>query len=69
MDMGFGTRNMRSLYKAGSLMTITKAYQNMKFSGITGSPMGQVTSNQPVNMQFPMERRMRILNKVQGRVC
>jgi hypothetical protein len=64
--MRFGTWNMKSLYKAGLLMTVTKEVSiQIIFSGITGSQMGKVTPNQQANTHFPVERGMRIMNWVQ----
>jgi hypothetical protein len=39
MDMRFGTWDVRSMYRAGSLRTVTKKYQNISWS--TGGQMGQ----------------------------
>jgi hypothetical protein len=64
MEMRFGTWNARSLYRAGSLMTIAKEILKCK-SDLVGAqeirwdrggtePVGEYT--------FFMERRMRIMN-------
>jgi hypothetical protein len=42
MEMGLGMWNVRSLYRAGSLMTVAKELPKYKrFSGRTGHQMGQ----------------------------
>jgi hypothetical protein len=46
MDMRFGTWNVRSLYRAGSLMTAGK----------------EVAPNQQANIHSSMEKGMRIMN-------
>jgi hypothetical protein len=41
MDMTFGTWNVRSMYRAGSLRTVAEEV-SVRFSGSTGGQMGQM---------------------------
>jgi hypothetical protein len=42
MDMRFGTWNVRSLYKSGSLKTVERVLRMyVRLSGCTGGEMGQ----------------------------
>jgi exonuclease III len=64
MDMRFGTWNVRSLYRAGSLKTVSRELarfkldlvdvQEAKLEGGDTEPAGEYT--------FSMERGMRIMN-------
>jgi hypothetical protein len=66
MDMRFGTWNVRSIYRAGSLRAIAEEISkyNLRFSGSTGGQMGwrwHRTSRQ-MNVPFSMEKGMKIMN-------
>jgi hypothetical protein len=64
MDMKFGTWNVRSLYREGSLITDGKEISKNKLDsveyrrsdGTKGAP------NQHANIHFSIERGMRIMN-------
>jgi hypothetical protein len=68
MDMRFGTWNVRNLYRAGSLMTVSRelsryrldlvGVQEVRWEGSGAVPAGECT--------FCMERGMRTMNWVQG---
>jgi hypothetical protein len=69
MDMRFGTWNVRSLYRAGSLMTVAKKKkeekknQNINYIQWEYRSYGtRVALNQQANIFFSMERAMRIMN-------
>jgi hypothetical protein len=57
--MTYGRRNLRSLYKAGSLITAAKetAKCELDLVGVQG-----VAPNQHANIIFSMERRIKIMN-------
>jgi exonuclease III len=68
MDMRFSTWNIRSLYRAGTLMTVSRelsrykldfvGVQEVRWEGSGTAPAGEYT--------FSMERGMRTMNWVQG---
>jgi hypothetical protein len=62
MDMRFGTWNVRSLYRAGSLRTVAEEISKYKLD-LVGAPDGaEVALNQQVIIHFSMERGMKIMN-------
>jgi uncharacterized membrane protein len=64
--MRFATWNVRSLYRADSLMTVAKEIAKYDISYIwleyRRSDGTEVAPNQRANLHFSMERGMRILN-------
>jgi hypothetical protein len=58
MGMKLGTWNVRSLYRAGSLMTIAR-FSGREYRRSDGT---EVSPIQQANMHFSMERGMRIMN-------
>jgi hypothetical protein len=54
MDMRFGTWNVRSMYRAGSLRAVANEYRR--------SDGTEVAPNPQTNIHFSMERGMRIMN-------
>jgi hypothetical protein len=67
MDIRFGLWNVRSLYRAGSLMTVLRELSRyVRVSGSTGNKMGRRwPTNLLENTHFSTERGMRIMNYVQ----
>jgi hypothetical protein len=55
MDVRFCAWDVRSLYRAGSPMTVVKELSNCKLD-LVGVP------NQPASIHVSMERGMRIMN-------
>jgi hypothetical protein len=64
MDMGFGTWNVRSLYRAGSLMTVTREVARYKLDlvGVQEVRWEGGGTNLQENTHFSMERGMRTMN-------
>jgi hypothetical protein len=64
MDMRFGTWNVGSMYRAGSLKTVSRELARyVRFSGICRRSDGRaVALNLRENIHFSMEREMRIIN-------
>jgi hypothetical protein len=62
--MTFGTWNVRSLYKAGSLMTTSRDLARYKLDpvGVQRSDGRAVAPNLRENTNFSVERGMRIVN-------
>jgi hypothetical protein len=58
MDMRFGTCNIKSLYKVGSLMTVLRELSRYRLDLVGGQWRH--------TMYFSMERGMRTMNWVQG---
>jgi hypothetical protein len=67
MDMRFGTWNVRSLYRAGSLITVATEIAKYKLDLVRVQEDGWdgVALNHQANIHFSMERGMRIMNYVQ----
>jgi hypothetical protein len=67
MDMRYGTWNMRSLYRAGSLVRVSKELSNYKLGlvGCMRSDERALAPNQQENTHFSAERGMRIMNWAQ----
>jgi hypothetical protein len=67
MDMRFGTRNVRSMYRAGSLRAVAEEISKYKLDLVVVKEVrwdGGVT--EPVDeYTFSMERGMRIMNWIQ----
>jgi exonuclease III len=63
MDMRFGTWNVRSLCRAGSLKTVAEELSKYKLD-LVG--VQEVALNQEMNIHFSMERGMEIMNYVQA---
>jgi exonuclease III len=61
--MRFGTWNVRSLYRAGSLRTVAEEVSKYKLD-LLG--VQEVALNQQANIHFSMERGMKIMNYVQA---
>jgi hypothetical protein len=66
MDVRFGAWNVRSLYRASSLMMVVKEQSRYKLVLSDGT---EVVPNQQANIHFCIERGMRIRNHVQVFVC
>jgi ACT domain-containing protein len=64
MVMRFGTLNVRSLYRAGSLRTVAEEVSKYKLDllGVQRSDGAEVALNQQANINFSMERGMIIMN-------
>jgi hypothetical protein len=64
MDMRFGEWNVRSLYRTGSLMTISRELARYKLDlvGVDEVRGKAVAPNLLENTHFSMERGMRIMN-------
>jgi hypothetical protein len=63
MDMKFGLWNVRSLYRVGSLMTVSRELSKYKFDLVGVQSDGwAVAANLRENTHFSMERGMRIMN-------
>jgi exonuclease III len=64
MDMRFGTWNVRSLYKAGSLMTLEKGLSKCKFDlvGLQEVRWDRGGTEPAGEYTFSMERGMRNVN-------
>jgi hypothetical protein len=64
MDVQFGTWKVRSLYRAGSLMTVVKEISKYKLvlQEYRTSDRTGVVPNKQVNIYFSMERKIRIMN-------
>jgi hypothetical protein len=64
MDMRFGMWNVRSLYRAGWLMTVAKEISKYKLDLVEyrKSDGTEVAPSQQANIHFSMERGMRIMN-------
>jgi hypothetical protein len=58
MDMRFGTWNVRSMYRAGSL----RAVGEVRFSGNRMSDGMEVALNEQANIHFSMDKEMKIMN-------
>jgi hypothetical protein len=55
MDMRFGTWNVRSMYRAGSLRAVEEEISKYKLDGT------EVALNQQANIRFSMEKGMKIM--------
>jgi hypothetical protein len=64
MDMRFGLWNVRSLYRAGSLMTVSSKLARYKLDlvGVQVSWEGGGTEPTGESTHFSMEREIRIMN-------
>jgi hypothetical protein len=63
MDITFGTWNVRSLYRAGSLATVARETAKYKLDLVEYKSDGtEVAVNQQVIIHFSMETGMRIIN-------
>jgi hypothetical protein len=64
MDMRFGTWNVRSLYRAGSLMTVAKEISKYKLNlvGVQEVRWGGGGTEPAGEYHFSMERGIRIMN-------
>jgi hypothetical protein len=64
MAMKFDASNIRSLYRAGSLMTVEKEISNytLDLVGLRRSDGVEVTPNQQANIHFSVARGMTIMN-------
>jgi hypothetical protein len=60
--MRFGTWNVRNLYRASSLVTVSKELSIYKISWERRSNWMEVAVNQKENEHFSMEKGMRIMN-------
>jgi hypothetical protein len=71
MDMRFGTWNVRSVYRADSLVTVSKDLSKCELNlvGIQQDRWEGGGNNQQENTHFSMERRMEIINYVQVYFC
>jgi hypothetical protein len=68
MDIRFATWNVRSLYRVGSLVAVSKElsrYMLDLVGGGSGQMGGQWGPNQRENAHFSMEMGMRVMNLVQ----
>jgi hypothetical protein len=63
MDMRFGTWNVKSLYKAGSLIMVLSELSKYKLDLVGVQVRLEGSGTKPVeNTHFSMERGMRIMN-------
>jgi ACT domain-containing protein len=64
MDMRLGAWTVRSLYSAGSLMTVVKEISNYKLDlvGVQEVRGTEVALNQQVTIHFSVERGMKSMN-------
>jgi hypothetical protein len=64
MDMRFGTWNVRSMYRAGSLRAVAEEISKYKLDlvGVQGVRWDEVAQNQQANIRFSMEKGMKIMN-------
>jgi exonuclease III len=64
MDMRFGTWNVTSIYRAGSLRAVVEEITKYKLDlvGVQEITWGERAQNQQANIHFSMERGMRIMN-------
>jgi exonuclease III len=64
MDMRFGSWNVQSLYRAGSLMTVVRAISKYKLDlvGVQEVRWDREGTKPAVNIHFSMERGMRIMD-------
>jgi hypothetical protein len=60
LEMRFGTWNVKSLYRAGSLMTVSK--YKLDLVGVRKSDWNVVAPNWQENTHFSMEKGMKIMN-------
>jgi hypothetical protein len=63
MDMRFGTWNVRSMYRAGSLRAVGEEISKYKLDlvGVQEDGM-EVALNEQANIHFSMEKGMKIMN-------
>jgi hypothetical protein len=63
MDMRFGTWNVRSLYRAGSLRTVAEEVSKyVRFTGVQEVRWGGSGTEPAGEYTFCMERGMKIMN-------
>jgi hypothetical protein len=62
MDMRFGTWNVRSLYRAGLLITLVKGIPECELELVGVQDGSEVAPNQQANIQFSIEKGMTIMN-------
>jgi hypothetical protein len=64
MDMRFGTWNVGSMYRAGSLRTVAEEISKYKLdlAGVQKVTWDEAAPNQWANIHFSMERGMRTMN-------
>jgi endonuclease/exonuclease/phosphatase family metal-dependent hydrolase len=65
MDMRFGTWNIRSMYRAVSLMAVAEDISKCKSDlvGVQEVDGTKVALNQQANIHFSMEKGMKIMKK------
>jgi hypothetical protein len=68
MDTTFGSWNVGSLYRAGSLVIVSENYQNM-LDLVGCRSDGRVVAPNQQNTNFSMEKGMRIMNQIQDFFC
>jgi hypothetical protein len=63
MDLRFGTWNVRSMYRAGSLRTVAEEVSKYTFDlvGVQRSDGMEVAPNQQASIHFSMGRGIRII--------
>jgi hypothetical protein len=59
VNMMFGTSDVRCLYRAGLLLTVSKELSKCK---LDSAGVQEVTPNKKANVHFSMERGMKIMN-------
>jgi exonuclease III len=62
MDMRFGTWNVKSLYRAGSLTTVARELAKLDLQGVQEVRWDRGETNQQTIIHFSMEKGMRIMN-------
>jgi hypothetical protein len=63
MDVGLGTWHVRSLYRAGSLLTVAeRTMKIVRFSESTRCQGSEVAPNQQKNTHFSLQKGMGIIN-------